>query len=203
MRTLHIETLDVDARTGAPPRATPLDFGAPCAGPFRTVTTTDLESSLRLAIKYCEVVNPSRITADQREQLLVARAWLELHRGIVKGWLAGTLTGIDASVETPPEPLVDFVATPELLADFGRLLGDLLPATVQLSRRSDMQNLTTRSGKVMAVDIARHVVRIACVPTIEPGPAVAVTDSGPLAGSPCDHRRVSARLACGSASSPS
>lgn len=131
--------------------------------------TADLESSLRHAMTYCRVVNPGRITADQREQLLVTRVWLEVHQAIVERWLAGTLTGIDKPVDTPPELVDDSVDTPQLLAGFGRLVADLLPATLQLSRRSDMQSLTTRPGKVAAVDIARHVVRIACVPTIDLG----------------------------------
>lgn len=136
---------------------------------FDLSSAADLESSLQHVMTYCRMVNPVRITAVQREQLLVSRTWLEVHQEIVDGWLAGTLSGIDGSVETVPDLVEDPAGTPELLASFAELVRLVMPATLQLSRRQDAKNLTTRSGKVAALDIARHVVRIACVPTIDQG----------------------------------
>ena len=129
----------------------------------------ELDSSLGLVTSYCTLAGPQSVSAQQHHQLLVATLWVRRIAVLVGHWLDGELVGLDPLIDRPPEDVDASVDVATALADLRALTDRVRPDVVRLAHRRDTRVLPSVGATVMALDLARHVVRIACVATIDRG----------------------------------
>lgn len=135
---------------------------------FDLSSPPDLDLSLRLAATFCKKANPGSLSVHQQSHLESARTYLAEQRGVVEQWLAGSLRMLgDTSIL--PQPAMERMDTEEALRSFGRTISEMAPSTLQLARRNDTVYSLPSDGRIMAVDFARHLVRVTCCATIDRG----------------------------------
>ncbi|WP_432489514.1 hypothetical protein [Kineococcus sp. SYSU DK018] len=135
---------------------------------FDLSTLTDLEVSLDLAGRWCVTADPARVSPRHHQHLQLARAWLSRQHLVVRQWLNGTLRVLGESSETFPTD-VERVRVEVAVRALGEVIGQVRNDTLRLAERADAVHSLPAGGNVMALDFARHVVRVACCATIDRG----------------------------------
>ncbi|MCI2237228.1 hypothetical protein MO973_04095 [Paenibacillus sp. TRM 82003] len=135
---------------------------------FDLSTPSDLEISLGLASKWCKTTNPDRVPAQHCEHLNLAREWLTQQHPVVQQWLAGTLRTLDDSSESFPTEMEHLPAN-QAVSALGEVIAEVEADVVRLARCNDTVHSLPAGGRVMGLDFARHVVRVACCATIDRG----------------------------------